>query len=97
MRENYFKWFVPIVCLCLFLISQFLQESVARVRDNMVNIAATKISAGVSTGIGEHVKDVESKGMSNLKYLMDVLLREVYNTLLKNNLQPVMSDSIYVS
>ncbi len=34
----------------------------ARVRDNLVNIAATKISAGVSTGIGSHVEDIEDKG-----------------------------------
>ena len=34
----------------------------ARVRDNLVGIAATKISAGVSTGIGSHVDDIEDKG-----------------------------------
>ena len=33
-----------------------------RVRDNIVNIAATKISAGVSTGIGSHVEEIEEKG-----------------------------------
>ena len=37
-------------------------REVARVRDNLVNIAATKISAGVSTGIGSHVDDIEDKG-----------------------------------
>ena len=31
----------------------------ARVRDNLTQIAATKISAGVSTGIGSHVDDIE--------------------------------------
>ena len=31
----------------------------ARVRDNLMNIAATKISAGVSTGIGSHSDDIE--------------------------------------
>ena len=34
----------------------------ARVRDNLVQIAATKISAGVSTGIGEHGEEVQDKG-----------------------------------
>ena len=33
----------------------------ARVRDNLMNIAATKISAGVSTGIGSHSEDIEEK------------------------------------
>lgn len=69
----------------------------ARVRDNMVNIAATKISAGVSTAIGEHVKDVESKGDEQFEISDERSVEEVYNTLLKNHLQPVMSDSIYVS
>lgn len=39
-----------------------------RVRDNLVNIAATKISAGVSTGIGSHVEDIEDKEMTSLKF-----------------------------
>lgn len=69
----------------------------ARVRDNMVNIAATKISAGVSTAIGEHVKDVESKGDEQFEISDERSVEEVYNTLLKNHLQPVMGDSIYVS
>ena len=33
-----------------------------RVQDHLVDIAATKISAGVSTGIGSHVEDIEDKG-----------------------------------
>lgn len=69
----------------------------ARVRDNMVNIAATKISAGVSTGIGEHVKDVKSKGDDQFEISDERSVEEVYNALLKNHLQPVMSDYIYVS
>ena len=39
-----------------------------RVRDNLVNIAATKISAGVSTGIGSHVDDIEDKGDDQLRF-----------------------------
>ena len=69
----------------------------ARVRDNMVNIATTKISAGVSTGIGEHTEEMESKGDEQFEISDGRSVEEVYNTLLKNNLQPVMSDSIYVS
>lgn len=68
----------------------------ARVRDNMVNIAATKISAGVSTGIGEHVKDIETKGDDQFEISDGRSVKEVYNALLKNQLQPVMSDYVYV-
>ncbi len=68
----------------------------ARVRDNMVNIAATKISAGVNTGIGEHADDIASKGDGQFERSDERSVYEVYHTLLKNHLQPVMSDYIYV-
>ena len=68
----------------------------ARVRDNLVGIAATKISAGVSTGIGSHVDDIEDKGDDQFEISDGRNVEEVYNTLLSNNLQPVMSDYIYV-
>ena len=68
----------------------------ARVRDNLVNIAATKISAGVSTGIGSHVDDIEAKGDDQFEISDGRSVDEVYQALLSNNLQPVMSDYIYV-
>ena len=68
----------------------------ARVRDNLVNIAATKISAGVSTGIGSHVEEIEEKGDEQFEISDGRSVDEVYNDLLHLNLQPVMSDYIYV-
>lgn len=68
----------------------------ARVRDNLVNIAATKISAGVSTGIGEHVEDIEDKGDGQFEISDGRSVEEVYNDLLAHHLQPVMSDYLYV-
>lgn len=68
----------------------------ARVRDNLVNIAATKISAGVSTAIGEHVDDIEEKGDGQFEISDGRSVREVYEDLLGLGLQPVMSDHIYV-
>ena len=68
----------------------------ARVRDNLVGIAATKISAGVSTGIGSHVDDIEDKGDDQFEISDGRNVEEVYDALLSNNLQPVMSDYIYV-
>ena len=67
-----------------------------RVRDNLVNIAATKISAGVSTGIGSHVEDIEDKGDDQFEISDGRSVDEVYNALVDNGLQPVMSDYIYV-
>ena len=70
----------------------------ARVRDNLVNIAATKISAGVSTGIGEHSDENPDKDKGDAQFeISDTRsVDEVYNNLLKINLQPVMAEYIYV-
>lgn len=67
-----------------------------RVRDHLVQIAATKISAGVSTGIGEHIENSEKKGDDQFEISDNRSVDEVYQALLKNNLQPVMNDYIYV-
>ena len=70
----------------------------ARVRDNLMNIAATKISAGVSTGIGSHSDDIEDsdKGDEQFEISDGRDVKEVYTDLVKIGLQPVMSDYIYV-
>ena len=68
----------------------------ARVRDNLMKIAATKISAGVSTGIGSHAKGVEDKGDEQFEISDGRDVREVYQALEEMGLQPVMSDYIYV-
>lgn len=67
-----------------------------RVRDNLVGIAATKISAGVSTGIGSHVEEIEDKGDEQFEISDGRSVEEVYDALEKNNLQPVMAEYIYV-
>lgn len=70
----------------------------SRVRNNLVNIAATKISAGVSTGIGEHSNENPEKDKGDAQFeISDTRsVYEVYNDLLKINLQPVMAEYIYV-
>ena len=68
----------------------------ARVRDNLVSISATKISAGVSTGIGSHVDDIEDKGDDQFEISDERSVDEVYQALLERHLQPVMNDYIYV-
>ena len=67
----------------------------ARVRDNLVQIAATKISAGVSTGIGSHAKDIEDKGDDQFEISDGRSVDEIYNDLQRIGMQPVMSDYIY--
>ncbi len=66
-----------------------------RFRDNVVDIAATKISAGVDVGIGGH-GDGEKKGDEQFEISDGRNVKEVYDALVKNGLQPVMSEYIYV-
>lgn len=65
-------------------------------RDNVIGLAATKISAGVSVGIGGHASDEETKGDEQFKISDSRNVDEVYNAIIEHNLQPVMSDYIYV-
>lgn len=67
-----------------------------RVRDNLVAIAATKISAGVSVGIGEHVEGQEAKGDKQFEISDGRSVEEVYHAIEQAGMQPVMSDYVYV-
>ena len=64
-------------------------------RDNVIGMCATKISAGVSTGIGSHTEE-ESKGDNQFEISDDRTLDEVCAAIRGHGLQPVMNDYIYV-
>ena len=66
-----------------------------RFRDNIVKIAATKISAGVDVGIGGHGNN-KKKGDEQFEISDNRNVDSVYKALCDNGLQPVMSDYIYV-
>ena len=65
-----------------------------RFRNNIINIAATKISAGVDVGIGGH--SGEQKGDEQFEISDPRNVEEVYKAIEEQGLQPVMSDYIYV-
>ena len=65
-------------------------------RDNVIGMCATKISAGVSTGIGSHTDDVEEKGDDQFEICDDRSLDEVLNAIKDKGLQPVMNDYVYL-
>lgn len=67
----------------------------ARFRDHIVDIAATKISAGVDVGIGGHGGE-EQKGDEQFEISDGRTVKQVYDALVDKGLQPVMSDYIYV-
>lgn len=65
-----------------------------RFRDNIIDIAATKISAGVNVGIGGH--SGEEKGDEQFDISDDRSFDEIYSAILSKGLQPVMHDYLYV-
>ena len=66
-----------------------------RFRDNIIRIAATKISAGVNVGIGGHSQE-EEKGDEQFEISDGRSVDEIYQMIEDNGMQPVMTDYIYV-
>ena len=66
-----------------------------RFRDNIIQIAATKISAGVNVGIGGHSQE-EEKGDEQFEISEGRSVDEIYQMIEDNGMQPVMTDYIYV-
>lgn len=64
-------------------------------RDNVIGMCATKISAGVSTGIGSHT-DEKSLGDDQFEINDGRTLGEVCAAIRGRGLQPVMNDYVYV-
>lgn len=70
-------------------------------RDGIIKIAATKVSAGVSTGIGDHEskykgEKAEESGDEQFEISDDRSFDEMYQDVLGEGLQPVLNDYVYV-
>lgn len=70
-------------------------------RDGIVKIAATKVSAGVSTGIGDHESKYEGTeegdaGDEQFEISDDRSFGQMYGDMEKEGLQPVLNDYVYV-
>lgn len=70
-------------------------------RDGIVKIAATKVSAGVSTGIGDHEskyigKEEGEAGDEQFEIADNRSFGQMYQELSEEGLQPVMNDYVYV-
>lgn len=70
-------------------------------RDGIIKIAATKVSAGVSTGIGDHESkyngsDEQDTGDEQFEIADARSFDEMYNDVSKEGLQPVLNDYVYV-
>ncbi len=70
-------------------------------RDGIVKIAATKVSAGVSTGIGDHEakysgKDEDDAGDEQFEIADSRNFEQMYSDISDEGLQPVLNDYVYV-
>ena len=65
-------------------------------RDNIIKIAATKISAGVDTGIGAHTKCSTKKGDEQFEIADKRTVAQIFEKIKSEELQPVMNDYIYL-
>ena len=65
-------------------------------RDNVIGLAATKISAGVSTGIGGHQEEKGAQGDDQFEIADDRTLEEVVEAIREKGLQPVMNDYVFL-
>ena len=71
-------------------------------RNGIVKIAATKVSAGVSTGIGDHKSKYSGKeqdegtGDEQFEINDSRSLEKMYNDIQSQGLQPVLNDYLYV-
>ena len=70
-------------------------------RNGIVKIAGTKISAGVSTGIGDHEgkyegKEIDDAGDEQFEIADGRSFAQMYNDIEEEGLQPVINDYIYV-
>ena len=65
-------------------------------RDNVMGITATKISAGVDTGIGSHSDDETSSGDNQFEIADGRSVDEICKALRDHGMQPVMNDYVYV-
>ena len=65
-------------------------------RDNIIKIAATKISAGVDTGIGAHTECSSKKGDEQFEIADKRTVAQIFEKIKSEELQPVMNDYIYL-
>ncbi len=74
----------------------------AEFRNGIVKIAATKVSAGVSTGVGDHEEKYEGKesdgqqGDEQFEIADSRTLKKMYDDIADEGLQPVLNDYLYV-
>lgn len=68
----------------------------AEFRNHVIGMTATKISAGVSTGIGSHSDEVEERGDDQFEIADNRNVDEVFAAIKEQGLQPVMNDYVYV-
>jgi len=85
-----YRLFLPYACIVVS------SRENANFRNNIIKIAATKISAGVCVGIGGHMPQHEEKGDEQFEISDTRSFDEIYAAVKGAHLQPVTSEYIYL-
>ncbi|MEG0798360.1 MAG: 2-iminoacetate synthase ThiH [Acidaminococcaceae bacterium] len=84
------RLFMPFAALTISTREQ------AAFRDHVIGLAATRISAGVSTGIGSHTDDNNQQGDEQFEIADTRSLAEITAAIKAQGLEPVMNDYVYL-
>ena len=95
------KQLCQILCAYRIFLPYVSSREQKHFRDGIVKIAATKVSAGVSTGIGDHEskytgKDTGESGDEQFEISDGRSFDQMYNDMESEGLQPVLNDYVYV-
>lgn len=102
MKSSFARFSVPIVSFCRLWELRYLPAKVQNSVNGIVKIAATKVSAGVSTGIGDHESKYSGKetdckqGDEQFEIDDSRSLEKMYQDMSGEGLQPVLNDYLYV-
>ena len=98
MKPNFARSSVPTAFSCRSWELRFPSRESARFRNGIVKIAATRVSAGVSTGVGDHEskytgkKSDEVQGDEQFEIDDSRSLDTMYRDLAEEGLQPVLNE-----
>ena len=65
-------------------------------RDNMIPLGITNLSAGVHTGVGTHSDDIEDKGENQFEIADDRSVEDMYNRVKELGFQPIFKNWMHI-
>ena len=101
MKNSSVKFYVHTAFSCRLPELPYHQGNPLLFRNGIIKIACTKVSAGVSTGIGDHEAKYEGSeekdcGDEQFEIADTRSLKQMYDDIKQQGLWPVLNDYLYV-